>query len=96
MPRKNADDGEIGSVMWLCDVAIGQKAKIAELALPSAEQEYLMRLGFVPGAEVEVVRKAPLQGPLIYRVYGTEVAIRSDTARCIRVESRSAEGARAE
>lgn len=86
MPRKSSNECESSGVMYLCDVPIGQKARIMELCLPLAAQEYLMRLGFVPGTEVEVVRRGPLKGPAIYRVQGTDTAVRYEVAHSIRAE----------
>ena len=40
----------------------------------------LFDLGFVPGAEVRVMRRAPLRDPVIYRVGGIEVALRGTEA----------------
>ncbi len=43
-------------------------------------------LGFVPGASVRVVRRAPLGDPAVYRVCDYEIAVRREHARLIRVE----------
>jgi ferrous iron transport protein A len=40
-----------------------------------------MELGFLPGNEVTLGRRAPGGGPRVYRVDGTEVALRQETAR---------------
>lgn len=45
----------------------------------------LMELGFIPGARVEVVRRAPFSGPVQYRVQGVSVSMRPDEARCVSV-----------
>ena len=42
-----------------------------------------MELGFLPGNEVTLGRRAPGKGPRVYRVDGSEVALRSDTAEHI-------------
>ena len=46
----------------------------------------LFDLGFAPGAEVMMVRRAPMSDPAIYSVAGYEVALRRAQARCIQVE----------
>lgn len=46
----------------------------------------LCDLGFVPGTEVEVVRRAPLGDPVIYRLRGFEICLRRAQADAIRVE----------
>ena len=45
-----------------------------------------MNLGFVPGLEVKVLRSGPGGDPRVYRVDGTEVAMRRDLSRHIQVE----------
>ena len=45
-----------------------------------------MNLGFVPGLEVTVARSSPGGDPRVYRVEGTEVAMRRDLSRHIHVE----------
>jgi len=47
----------------------------------------LVDLGLVPGASIEVLRKAPLGGPVIVRVANYEVALRLGEARQIIVDS---------
>jgi ferrous iron transport protein A len=46
----------------------------------------MLDMGFVPGAEVAAVRKAPLGDPVEYRVKGTAVALRARDADTILVE----------
>ena len=46
----------------------------------------LMEMGFVPGASVEVVRRAPFSGPVQYRVHGVSVSMRPCEAECVSVE----------
>ncbi|WP_245581294.1 FeoA family protein [Propionicicella superfundia] len=41
----------------------------------------LFDLGFVPGADAELLRKAPLRDPLMFRVAGTEIVLRRHEAR---------------
>ena len=63
----------------LADLAPGQAARIASLALPSAAAEPLMDLGLVAGSHVQAVRRAPGGDPVIYRVDGAEIALRRET-----------------
>ena len=67
----------------MCDLPVGGKGTITEFSLPVSAQEYLMRLGFVPGSEVEMVRKLPFHGPVIFRTQGAEIAIRHEVAKGI-------------
>ena len=46
----------------------------------------LCDLGFVPGTEIDVVRRAPLGDPVVYRLRGFEICLRRAQASGIRVE----------
>jgi ferrous iron transport protein A len=75
----------------LSEVPVGGKAGIVQLLVPAEAQAYLMELGFVPGTEVEVVRKLPFHGPVIYRLQDAEVAIRHEVAERIQVRMHAPE-----
>ncbi len=45
----------------------------------------LVDLGFVPGAQVELIRRAPLGDPAIFAIAGYEIALRRTLARLINV-----------
>ncbi len=49
----------------------------------------LRQLGFRPASDVEVIRRAPLGDPTIYRVQDTELCLRRREARLIEIEPRS-------
>lgn len=49
--------------------------------------ERLMDLGFLPGARVESLFRAPLGGASVYRVHNTAVALRDEEALCIMVSN---------
>ncbi len=70
----------------LADLALGERAIVSGLELAPAVADHLMNLGFIPGLEVTVTRSSPGGDPRVYRVEGTEVAMRSDVSRHIRVE----------
>lgn len=65
----------------LADLRTGQRCILDKLDLPEDLAQRLMELGFLPGNEVMLGRKAPGKGPRVYRVDGTEVALRQETAR---------------
>jgi len=67
----------------LIDLEPGQTAAIDHLALPPADEHFLMRLGFFPGAHIRFCRRAPLGDPYVYSVDGTHIALRAETARRI-------------
>jgi len=70
----------------LADLQVGESAVLAELKLAPAVAEHLMNLGFVPGLVVKVLRSGPGGDPRVYRVDGTEVAMRRDLSQHIDVE----------
>ncbi|HSU19772.1 MAG TPA: FeoA family protein [Acidobacteriaceae bacterium] len=72
--------------MALSDMRVGQSGTLETLELPERVSDHLAHLGFLPGASIEVLRRAPAGDPTVYRIDGVEVALRSETARYITVE----------
>ena len=70
----------------LIDLELGEAGTIDQISLPPADQQFLMRIGFVPGAEIRFSRRAPLGDPGVYSVDGTEIALRAETASYIFVQ----------
>ena len=64
----------------LADLPEGTSGLLDALELSPQLAEHLMNLGFIPGLEVTVARAGPGGDPRIYRVDGTEVALRRDLA----------------
>jgi ferrous iron transport protein A len=64
----------------LADLRTGQRCILDRLDLPTDLAQRLMELGFLPGNEITLGRRAPGTGPRVYRVDGTEVALRRETA----------------
>jgi len=70
----------------LTDLEVGEGGSIDHIALPPYDQQFLMRIGVVRGAEVRFSRRAPLGDPSVYSVDGTEIALRAETASYIFVQ----------
>jgi len=68
------------AVQTLADLPMGQRCILDRLDLPEDIARRLMELGFLPGNEVVPARRAPGRGPRIFRVDGSEVALRHETA----------------
>jgi len=66
--------------LTLADLPSGQRCVLDRLELPDGVARRLMELGFVPGNEVTPARRAPGGGPRVFRVDGSEVALRHETA----------------
>ncbi len=70
----------------LADLAPGQSGVLSTLDLPEPDAQRLMELGFLPGSRIVAARAAPGGDPRVYRVEGTEFALRGDTARRMRLD----------
>jgi len=81
--RRKQRRGQEGTA--LADLHVGDRAIVRDLKLDHSIAEHLMNLGFVPGLEVSVERSGPGGDPRVYRVEGTEVALRRDVSRHIHV-----------
>ena len=64
----------------LSDLPAGAEAVLDSIDLPEDEARHLMVLGFLPGHRVQVGLSAPGGDPRVYRVDGSEVALRRETA----------------
>ena len=70
----------------LGELPVGSRARALEVQGGGKHQRRMLDMGFVPGAEVAVVRKAPLGDPIEYRIKGTAVALRREDADTVLVE----------
>ena len=79
--RKRASRGASDrKPLSLADLRTGQRCVLDRLDVPEDIARRLMELGFLPGHEVVLGRRAPGGGPRVFRVDGSEVALREDTA----------------
>ena len=65
----------------ILDLAHGEQGVLDRLELPQEMGHRLMELGFLPGTIITAARSAPGGDPRVFRVDGSEVALRSTTAR---------------
>jgi ferrous iron transport protein A len=65
----------------LCDLEEGESGVLGHLHAPAPVAEHLMNLGFIPGVEVTMARSGPGGDPCIFRVDGTEVALRRELSQ---------------
>ncbi|MDE2755191.1 MAG: FeoA family protein [Acidobacteriota bacterium] len=65
----------------LSDLRQGDEGVLDRLEVIAEVAERLMELGFLPGVRVSAGRAAPGGDPMVFRVDGSEVAIRRATAR---------------
>jgi Fe2+ transport system protein FeoA len=91
LPRLHGQHIGVGRVSVLSELAVGECGTLVALDLPESVQNHLMHMGFVPGARVTALRRAPAGDPTVYRVDGLEIALRHETAEAIRMQPVSAE-----
>jgi Fe2+ transport system protein FeoA/Mn-dependent DtxR family transcriptional regulator len=68
------------------ELPVGSQARVVDIAGSGKHQRRMLDMGFVPGAEVTAMRKAPLGDPIEYHIKGTAVALRSKDADTVLVE----------
>ncbi len=69
----------------LADLTHGEEGILEGIDLPEELSTRLMELGFVPGTVVAGGYAAPGGDPRVFRVDGSEVALRRETACCVRI-----------
>jgi len=85
LPRFHRRHIGVRRVSILSELAVGECGALVALDLPESVQNHLMHMGFVPGACVTALRRAPAGDPTVYRVDGLEIALRHETAAAIRM-----------
>jgi ferrous iron transport protein A len=81
MPRqRKITKGRAERPLTLADLKTGRRGILERLDLPDDMARRLMELGFLPGHEIVAGKRAPGGGPRIFRVDGSEVALRDETA----------------
>jgi ferrous iron transport protein A len=65
----------------LAELREGETGILEALELPEDIALRLMELGFLPGTTVVVGRSAPGGDPRVYKVDGSEIALREETTR---------------
>jgi ferrous iron transport protein A len=65
----------------LTELKPGEEGVLEKLDLPDEDAQRLMEMGFVPGHSVTRGLSAPGGDPRVFRVDGSEVALRRETAR---------------
>ncbi|MBQ2466208.1 MAG: ferrous iron transport protein B [Lachnospiraceae bacterium] len=62
--------------MTIKDLEIGQTARIDEVGGEGALRQHFLDMGVIPGAEVTLVRLAPMGDPMELRIHGYELTLR--------------------
>ena len=69
----------------LVDLRRGDAATLDHIDLPGKDARRLMELGFLPGARITAGHSAPGGDPRVFQVDGSEIALRRETARLLKV-----------
>lgn len=78
---------EVTLLQTLSDLLPAQRGRIHEVKGANTLRRRLLDMGVVPGAEIEVVRVAPLGDPVEYRLRGYRLSLRRSEAAHVVVES---------
>ena len=71
--------------MTLKELKEGQSARIESVGGQGALRQHFLDMGVIPGAEVTVVRFAPLGDPMELRIHGYELTLRLAEADQIQI-----------
>lgn len=71
------------------ELSPGSRARVVETKGTGRHQRRMLDMGLVPGAEVSVVRVAPLGDPVEYNVKDTAISMRRSDANTVLVEEES-------
>lgn len=72
-------------VINLRQMQVGQKAEIVSVAAQGELGRRIRDMGIVPGAEVEIVGRAPLKDPVALRLQGFTLTLRNNEANWLAV-----------
>ena len=90
--KKQAASVRYQAPATLADLRSGQAGILDRIDLPEDVSRRLMELGFLPGHSVVPARTAPGGGARVFRVDGSEVALRHDTASKLLLRPQSDSG----
>ena len=62
--------------MTLKDLKIGERAEIIAVGGEGALRQHFLDMGVIPGAEITVVKFAPMGDPVELRIHGYELTLR--------------------
>ena len=81
----SGNNASVEPLSTLFDLRMGEAGVVDGIDLPGEEARRLMELGFLPGARVTAGLSAPGGDPRVFQVDGSEVALRGETARHLKI-----------
>jgi Fe2+ transport system protein FeoA len=86
MLQLSSNSGALDATLaTLMDLRKGDAGILDAIDLPGDDARRLMELGFLPGARVTAGLSAPGGDPQVFQVDGSEIALRRETAKMLRV-----------
>ena len=73
--------------MLLSELSVGQTAVVTRVGGDGALRQHFLDMGLIPGAEVTLVKYAPMGDPMELRLHGYELTLRLDDAARIEIEN---------
>ncbi len=73
--------------MTLKDLEIGESARITIVGGEGALRQHFLDMGMVPGAEIKLMKLAPMGDPMEFRLHGYELTLRLADAEKIEAEA---------
>ena len=73
--------------MKLSDLKPGDSAQIVAVGGEGALRQHFLDMGMIPGAEVTVMKLAPMGDPMELRIHGYELAVRLADAEKIEIKT---------
>ena len=71
--------------MNLHEIKIGETARVEKLGGNGELRQHFLDMGIIPGAEITLVKYAPLGDPMEFRLHGYELTLRIADAEKIEV-----------
>ena len=71
--------------MTLNELRIGQSAVVSTVGGEGALRQHFLDMGVIPGAQITLVKFAPMGDPMELRIHGYELTLRVDDARKIEI-----------
>ena len=73
--------------MLLSELSVGQTAVVTRVGGDGALRQHFLDMGLIPGAEVTLVKFAPMGDPMELRLHGYELTLRLDDAARIEIDN---------
>jgi ferrous iron transport protein A len=85
MLQLSGNCNSVGPLATLVDLRRGESGVVDRIDLPNDDARRLMELGFLPGTRVTAGHSAPGGDPRVFQVDGSEIALRKETARLMKI-----------